>query len=96
MEYNQPLLEEILHFIFTIKVKINEVDEVAGMLLPFVNHYPVGCKIVKSVFSVLIQNFYQEKMSHELLKMSVALLSTVMGCQRKEEGVPLNYFIMYG
>ena len=96
MEFNHSILESILLFICHVKDNSNDVPALTSLLRPFIKHYPINCKIVKNVLSVLIKDFYQEHFSHQLLRTAIGLLKVIVSQQKREEGSPGCYFLTCG
>lgn len=96
MEFNHSILESIIYFIFSINADAKQVPSLSELLTPFICLYPVNCKIVKCILSVLMKDFYSEQITPSILKMSVLLLQVLLRHQNRAQEQPYNYFITYG
>lgn len=48
------------------------------LLTPFIHSYCINGKILKTILSIVIKDFYSEKFNHYILELSLQILINIM------------------
>lgn len=95
-EFNHSILETIVHFVMTMECNDKIIDDLVQAIAPFTKFYPINCKTIKVILSILIKDFHEEKITHSLLRKSILIIKIILGQKSVPEEGPNTFFITYG
>lgn len=81
MEFNHSIFDEIVTFMFNIKVDFEQNQQLFQAFQPLISGYPIGCRNIKNIISKIAKNFHFEHFSHQKLQLSLLILKELFKSQ---------------
>lgn len=96
LEFNHSIFDEIVNFLFSVKVDFAANVEYFQKIRPLISGYPVGCRNIKNIVNKISKNFHSEVFNVQKLQLCLLLLKEIYKSQTISLTEPKCFFYMYG